>query len=275
VKAIFESINEPWFEGARVTTTVSILKRQEDEQARMNNLVRFIQLRERLKDILAHDGTTMGAIKSANSFRDEIMSITDEVVNDRYRTRVVRQGDIWAEGVEVGKVMGKSEGLTSDDPDVQSGEYYATKWGIHLRGPDLWFDLMEETSDQWSRLSSIASVEYGVKSGRDSFFYPRDVTKDYLQEYPDPSQFEIETGYERSTFDNGHIRLVECGKGFSELMAIEKEYLEPEIHSIREIDGYTITSHECSRKALLVSDDKGDLTDTYVLEYIKWGESND
>ena len=45
IVAVFESIDEPWFVGARVATAVTILKREKDETARINNVIRFVQLR--------------------------------------------------------------------------------------------------------------------------------------------------------------------------------------------------------------------------------------
>ena len=73
IVAIFESIDEPWFVGARVVTAVTILRRQPDEEARMKNMVRFVQLRRPLGEILSHDGTTAGVVEVVNSF-----SSTDE-----------------------------------------------------------------------------------------------------------------------------------------------------------------------------------------------------
>jgi len=73
--AILESITEPWFVGARVATAVTILRRQPDEKGRMDNTVRFIQLRRPLREILAHDGTTAGSVEATNRFRDEILEL--------------------------------------------------------------------------------------------------------------------------------------------------------------------------------------------------------
>jgi len=42
ILAVFESVDEPWFVGARVATAVTILRRQPDQNARMNNTVRFV-----------------------------------------------------------------------------------------------------------------------------------------------------------------------------------------------------------------------------------------
>ena len=68
IVAVFESIDEPWFVGARVATTVTILRRQEDAARRMTNTVRFVQLRRPIREILAHDGTTGGRLKGRRQF---------------------------------------------------------------------------------------------------------------------------------------------------------------------------------------------------------------
>ena len=60
IVAVLESLDEPWFVGARVATAVTILKRQSDNERRMKNIVRFVQLRRPLAEIIAHDGTTAG-----------------------------------------------------------------------------------------------------------------------------------------------------------------------------------------------------------------------
>jgi tRNA1(Val) A37 N6-methylase TrmN6 len=78
IVAVFESIDEPWFVGARVATAVTILRRQTEAARRMTNTVRFVQLRRPIREILAHDGTTGGALKAADNFRDEILSLPDQ-----------------------------------------------------------------------------------------------------------------------------------------------------------------------------------------------------
>jgi len=271
IVAVFESIDEPWFVGARVATTVTILKRQRDEIARMNNVVRVVQLRKPVRELFANDGSMADAVRAVDSFRDEILALARNTVNERYRARLVRQADLWDEGVRLGEVMKKSDADEEDD-EQSGGEYYGGKWGVYLRAPDLWFNLMDETGHRWERLGIIANVKRGITSGADDFFYVRDVTEDYLSSFPKPSEFRDATGYARKVFESGKVRLVQCGQGFTILKAIEAKYMQPEIHSLMEIFGYSVTAKDCSRKVLMVSKRKPQLKNTYVLEYIKWGE---
>jgi len=162
IHAIFESIDEPWFVGARVATAVTILRRQPEEKKRMENLVRFVQLRRPIKEILAHDGTTAGAVAAANGFRDEILELETNTVNDRFRARLVRQGEIWAQGVKLGKTMEKSPDNGYEEGESQTGEYYGGKWGVYLRAPDFWFKLLDQFGAAFAPLGDIAEVRFGV-----------------------------------------------------------------------------------------------------------------
>lgn len=273
IVAIIESVDEPWFVGARVVTTITILKRQDDESQRMNNLIRFVQLRRPIQEILVNDGTTFDEVKVADRFRDEILGLEENTLTERYRARVVKQQDIWNEGVHFGSIMVKSGEANEDEDTVGLGIYYGGKWGVYLRAPDLWFDMLEETAnDRWAALGEICQIKRGVTTGRDDFFYVRDVTDEYLSKYKESHEFQEEVGYPRRDFSNGRVRLVKCGEGQGELKPIESAYLEPEVHSLMEISRYSVKSSDCSRKILLVGDPKSDLEDTYVGDYIEWGE---
>ena len=52
IVAIMESLDEPWFQDARVKTAVTILQRCTDEQARAANLVRFVRFHKPVSKIL-------------------------------------------------------------------------------------------------------------------------------------------------------------------------------------------------------------------------------
>jgi hypothetical protein len=103
---------------------------------------------------------------------------------------VIRQGDLWAEGIRAGEVL-KSAPIDeeADDEDseetaeeggvseetwrevhLEAGDYVAGKWGRFLRAPDLYFELMRRFRDHFVRLGEIAEVRFGVKSGCDAFF---------------------------------------------------------------------------------------------------------
>lgn len=272
--AVLESIDEPWFIGARVVTAVTILRRQPDERKRMENIVRFVQLRRPIAEILMNDGTTPGQINAADDFRDEILGLRENEVNERYRARLVPQKELWESGVNLGAMLGKGGADDEEEKvEAQAGEYYGGKWGLHLRAPDLWFELLDETGGRWSNLGDLAEVRFGVKSGKDSFFYPIDFSGEALNKIEDPAEFEDTYGVPRKEVKSGQVKLVLCGEGRGEVRAIEAQYLEPEVHSLMEIDGFTVSPEDCSRQILLVGKKKKELKGTYVLDYINWGES--
>lgn len=273
--AIVESLKEPWFVGARVATTVTILRRQKDEERRMKNTVRFVQLRRSLAELFAHDRTTGGAVEAVNEFRDRILALKYNTANERYRARLVHQGDLWREGVRLGLMLGKSKEARGYDPNVQDGEYYGGKWGVHLRAPDLWFDLLDNYGEKMVPLGEIADVRFGVKSGKDSFFFPIDNSKECLEKYPDAKEFKEVYGVDRGKVESGKVELVLCGEGRGMVKPVEAKYLEPEVHSLMEINRFTVGPEDCSRQILLCNNNKKQLNGTHILDYIKWGEKED
>ncbi|MDN5936879.1 MAG: N-6 DNA methylase, partial [Nitrosospira sp.] len=242
--AVFESVDEPWFVGARVATTVTILRKQPDSEKRMNNTVRFVQLRRSIAEMLSHDGTTAGAVVAANRFRDEILGLTENTINRRYRARLVKQSVLWNDGVALGALMSKSGGggAGDEEPIASATAYYGGKWGVHLRAPDLWFQLLDEFGDKLVPLGQLAEVRFGVKSGNDVFFFPKDRSEDCLKELADPHEFERIYKVPRKDVASGNVKLVACGtkreNGRTDLKPVESKYLEPEVHSLMEIDSF-------------------------------------
>jgi hypothetical protein len=272
IVAVFESIDEPWFVGARVVTAITILHHQQDEKKRMSNKVRFVQLRRPLREILAHDGTTAGAVRAADQFRAEILSLKNSTANERYRARLVNQKELWEQGVQLGIIMSKSKEADTEDEEAQQGKYYGGKWGVHLRAPDLWFKLLDKYGERLAPLGEIADISRGITSGIDDFFFPKDCSAGCLETHKDPTKFRNEYGVQRKDVESGKVKLVLCGKGRGEIRPIEAEFLEPEVHSLMEIDGFTVSPEDCARLILLVGKKKPELKGTYVLDYIKWGE---
>lgn len=273
IVAVLESLDEPWFVGARVVTTATILRRQKDTEKRMSNLVRFVQLRKPLSEILIHDATTAGAILSANRFRDELLALDQNTANVRYRARLVQQGDLWHAGVNLSIAIRKrSINRVDEDSSLQVGEYYGGKWGINLRAPDLWFRLLDHLESSLVPLVEIAEVRFGVKSGKDVFFFPKDDSQRALKTV-DPDEFHKQYGVKRDVVASGKVKIVLCGEQYGESHPIESCYLEPEIHSIMGLDQYDVKSEDCQRLILLLPGNRDQLVNTYAWKYVEWGES--
>jgi hypothetical protein len=278
IVAIFESINEPWFIGARVVTTATILQLCADPDERSNNTVRFVQLRRPMAHILDHDGTTAGAVRAADEFRDEILSLTENTITQRYRARLVPQCELLEDGIRLTRLMRKSNHIEEEEDGESESHsadetYYGGKWGIHLRAPDLWFDLMDRFGDRFAPLGELATIRRGVTTGKDEFFLPRDVSQECLRKFSAFHEFQQEFGVRREEVESRRIYLVRCGEGYGEIRPIEAEYLEPEVHSLMEVKGYTVRPEDCGRMILLVGQPKAKLKGTYVFAYIEWGES--
>lgn len=280
VIAILESPVEPWFVGARVSTAVTIARRCNDAEQRMKNTVRFVQLRKPLAELIESDGTTAGAVHAADYFRDEILALTENISNQRYRARVIPQKSLWHEGVNLGRMMrgeeaeerGGEENETDDDAlNGSADDYFGGKWGVYLRAPDLWFDLLDQYGSKFTPLGQLTEIRFGVKSGKDDFFFPKDISEQCLIEISDPVAFEHEYGVPQKQVSNGEIKLVLAGEKRGELHAIESEYLEPEVHSLMEVKGFVARAEDCSRLILLAPSPKRALK-SHAKAYITWGE---
>src|SRR5206468_2665992 len=112
--------------------------------------------------LLEGDGTSSGALEAAERFRGRVLACVEDTQGDGWRVRVRRQGDLREAGVRLGQ---RTRG---------EAVYAGGKWGIPLRAPDLWEELLRIGDDRWRPLAEIAEVRFGVKSGKDEFFYVGD-----------------------------------------------------------------------------------------------------
>ncbi|MBZ5536871.1 MAG: N-6 DNA methylase [Acidobacteriia bacterium] len=286
ILALFESNCEPWFTGARVTTVATLLRRESDPAKRASNTIRFVSLRKPLKEVL--ESFNPAPLKAARMLRDFVESQNENLVDEHWRIRVVNQHELWKVGC-IGGVAGVAS-VASDPIPVQAknatikggfsflkGEYLGGKWGIYLRAPDIFFKLLDRCGSRLVPLGQLAEIRFGVKSGADDFFYVRDVTEDEITKCsaglplgsPQIAR-RFKEVWSIPLEDTNRVRIVEAGDRSRHM--IEAEYLEPEVHSLMEIDSVEIDPAKLSRKILLVSDPLEQLKGTHVQKYIKWGE---
>lgn len=273
ILAFFESNCEPWFTGARVTTVATLLRRECDPAKRAANTIRFVQLRKPLREVL--ESFDPDPIQAARLLRDFIESQNENLADDRWRIRVVNQHDLWKVGCSGG--VARQKKIEQAGGELFHGEYTGGKWGIYLRAPDIFFKLLDRCGTRLVPLSQIAEIRRGVTSGADDFFFIRDVTGDEIAKCSaglSPGSLQIAKRFKEKwgirLADTKRVRVVESGDGSRHL--IEAEYLEPEVHSLMEIDSVQIDPAKLARKILLVSDPPEKLKGTHVLKYIKWGE---
>jgi type I restriction-modification system DNA methylase subunit len=100
INVVIRSLAETWFEDARVGTVVLVAERCADGEARENNLVRFITLRQSLEDlyerIVVPDTQRIAAV---DRLRDRLLAVSTRVgEGDDFDWSVVSQRELRALG---------------------------------------------------------------------------------------------------------------------------------------------------------------------------------
>jgi len=171
IVAIVASWVEPWFEDAAVNTAFTILERCEDPAERARNVVRFVKVRRPLRellprDLLLHEGerwqkvealvreieTADAQLTSWDPSTGQIQPLRGihAVETDAFRIRLVPQAELEAE-------------LQAKGPTA--------KWGLYIRAPQVYFDLLREAGEKFVPLSQVAEVRRGYTTGINEFFY--------------------------------------------------------------------------------------------------------
>ncbi|MGH7887363.1 MAG: HsdM family class I SAM-dependent methyltransferase, partial [Candidatus Binatia bacterium] len=288
--AVIESLDEPWFSDARVKTAATILQRCDDKKRRMENVVKFVRLLKPVKDILGERpyGDETARQTAAESLRRLILQTKTPFSNDQLRIIPVPQSELWNEGVRAGKLLKQAplvEIVSEEDEEGGDGtlneetaayeigaDYAAGKWGRFLRAPDLYFKLLRDYPNRFVRLGEIAEVRRGITSGCDAFFMPRDVTSKMLTDIKQGLPWNdvgLMTSCKRSEIESGKVRIVRAGD--NTLHPIETEYLRPEVQSLMQVDRPVIRATDLDRVVLWVDKPLGELADTHVARYIRWG----
>lgn len=271
VLAVLESDVEPWFTEARVNTAATILRRTDDPQARADNDIKFVLLRQPLSQLLPQTENEAVRQQAVDALVGEIEGLTENTKDNRWRVRVVNQGQLTLEGWEFKDEAADSPGaeLPADwDGDwtvlrEQEGRYAGTKWSIYLRAPDLFFELLHTFGDKLVPLRDVARVRRGITSGADKFFYVQDITDGLDNE----TLAEV-YGLARSQTES--MRVVKAGDGSAH--RIEAQYLKPLIFNVMEVKGLVIDPAALNKKVLVVSEAPEALHGTDVLDYIRYGE---
>ncbi len=275
ILAIFESQVEPWFTGARVTTCATILRRETNARRRDENLVRFVQLRSPLSTIFPSNATEEQRQRAAEALRDRIEETRSNRSDPHWRVRVVKQSELYQLGSKIaGHTAEREEEGEEALPNgggTNTRTYFGSKWGVYLRAPDLYFELLDRFGQRMVPLGEIAEVRFGVKTGCDKFFFVRDVTERCLADTPNPREFRAKYGVQ--PFQTDKLRVVQSGD--QSLHLLEARFLEPEIHSLMEISRPVINELELDRRIFLCNLSKAQLRGTYAYKYIGYGERED
>ena len=175
ILAIIESKVERWFVEADINTCIVILEKCADPEERDGNIVRFVQLKRKLEDLIPPVGKSLQEdaerLHKVDLLIQHIMTKYEFYRDEDLRIYPVEQRVLWEEGY-----------------DRETDRYEGAKWGKYLRAPDIFFDILERNKDKLAPLSEIAEVRFGIKTGANAFFYLDDraierweIEKEYLK----------------------------------------------------------------------------------------------
>ena len=158
ILAIIESKLERWFVEADINTCIVILEKCADEEERDENIVRFVQLKRKLEDLIPPVGKSLqedaDRLHKVDLLIQHIMTKYEFYRAEDLRIYPIKQRVLWEEGY-----------------DRETDRYEGAKWGKYLRAPDIFFGILERNKDKLVPLSEIAEVRFGIKTGANAFFY--------------------------------------------------------------------------------------------------------
>jgi len=150
--ALIESKVERWFEDADINTVITIAEKcNNEENERNNNIVKFVQLKKRLEDIIPTTNENQ-RWKAIDEFTKLIENANEYYEDDRIRIFTKTQKELWDEGW-----------------NDEENKYEGSKWGKYIRAPEIFFKILEKGKDIFIPLGSSV---YGIKTGNNDFFIP-------------------------------------------------------------------------------------------------------
>ncbi|HET9529002.1 MAG TPA: hypothetical protein VFQ92_01520, partial [Blastocatellia bacterium] len=249
--AVIESVAESFFDGASINTAITVAERERDKSRREANPVRFVQIAKPLDEVY-------GRYRAAPEFARSIERTAGSVSTSTHRVRLVGQADL------------------SDE----SG------WGRYLRASDLFFRIVERGSARLKRLSDLARVRFGVKTGANDFFYfaspPPDgagamkrlgdlaTVRRGLTTGANDFFYLSAVGGEEQDAASATLISVEDGAGARRL--IESRFLSPVIFSLKEISGVVVERRQARKLLFNCPPARDELSGTRALDYIESGE---
>lgn len=172
--AVIEPAAESFFADASIGTVITVLERESGKQAREANLVRFVHLTAPLSDVVTSHCLAGHAAGFARAIERADSSLTTEA----QRIRVVRQADLLSAGARACGPAGEAGLNKQGARDAEARPASGAGWGKYLRADDVFFKVVERGGPRLCRLSELARVRFGVKTGANEFFYLKSTGRD-------------------------------------------------------------------------------------------------
>ncbi|MFB6185404.1 MAG: Eco57I restriction-modification methylase domain-containing protein, partial [Halobacteriaceae archaeon] len=273
INRIFDNRTQRTFVEADVNTIITSLNKSSNEI--LKGETDFSAIYRPYNELV--DVTTMKQLLTHSSNDKEIIDFgtyqLDLEETEAFRKISVEEASLWKQGGgSISDVNGsRIQDVGEDNSDVRlpQGSYSTGKWGKFLRAPNIYFQIVGNSSNNFERLTDIASIQRGIRSGANQFFYlPNkhfnvEVSGKELQLISADSgevEFQIPKEYWMQEGNKGWIPnyLLKNSRGFQNPL----------------VDQDDLEIGSSLRYLLIINDPKQDL-DNNTLEYVKWGENHE
>lgn len=251
IVAIIESDAEPWFTGARVATTITVLARQGDSDERGKNSVRFVQFKKKLSELVDSSRSEEERRQDFEELSRALLGSPRDFETLHYRVRAVQQQALLAAGTAV------------------SGEYLGSRWGRYLRSINSLYCLQAEYTGSFVPLRLLASIRRGVTTNCDEFFIVTVVSEEALGTHQRAEPFRLRYGVSSAEVKSGKYAIVKRADGVE--VAIEKRYLVPLLKSGRDLKSFATSALESSNYIVDLSQPRHELS-RLARQYVEAGE---
>ncbi|RLJ04456.1 MAG: hypothetical protein DRP08_01680, partial [Candidatus Aenigmatarchaeota archaeon] len=170
---VIESKVERWFEDADINTAITILEKCNNERIRDSNLVKFVYLKKKLREIIPigeNEKERWSYVERFVNFIEncdknekikaqmrkiEFLNKTLWIYENKYfRITMISQADLWSEGW-----------------NEEEDKYEGSKWGKYMRAPEIFFKILEKGKELFVPLNKVAIITRGFTTGANEFFY--------------------------------------------------------------------------------------------------------
>ncbi|HOI24775.1 MAG TPA: Eco57I restriction-modification methylase domain-containing protein [Caldisericia bacterium] len=217
IEMIIDNQAKRSFEAADVNTIISIIHapiKGKKSQNHDEHIVKFVAFKKPFDESIYTENLLK--IEYANEIQK----------NEVLRVFPIPNKELWEAGIDMENDTGQK---------LAKAIYIGDKWGgKYLRAPDIFFTILEKGKGKLVKLKEIAEVRFGIKTGKNEFFY---LTEEQAKHW-----------------------------------GIEDEFLKAVILSPRECKSISIDLNDLKTLLFACNKSKDELKNTNAIKYIEWGE---
>jgi len=169
--AVVASWAEPWFQDAAINTAFVILERCENPRERSDNVVRFVKVKKPLEQLLPQDLLLQEPQRwqAVDALVRQIENAPAQIAGwDPATGQVQSLQGIQTLETDALRIRLVPQSYLEEDLEKKGA---SAKWGLYIRAPQVYFDILEQAGNKLVPLRQVVEVRRGYTTGINDFFY--------------------------------------------------------------------------------------------------------